>query len=389
MDQSRMLLRGNIVGPEGISLAKSYLELTGASISYIGCAQPACPGETVLYDFENFFICPGFIDLHVHGAGGADVMDGSRAGLDLIANQLAAGGTTSFLATTMSADPDHLIRVVRSAVNYAGGRGNGSRLIGVHLEGPFLNPVFRGAHSTKFLRSPNVPELQRYIEAGQGIVKMVTMAPELSGSADVLDFAKSQGLVISIGHSSAAYDQVPELINRGVTHATHVFNAMAGFHHRDPGTVGAVLDDDQLTVDVIADGCHVHPAGIRLLVKAKGINRVCVITDCTRAGGMGDGTFELGGQSVTVRDRRAVLNDGTIAGSTISMAEAVQTLVIEAGFSLPEAVQMVSTNPARVLQMDHLGVLGPGKSADITVLDANFRVIMTIVSGQVVYKRVN
>lgn len=388
MERKKLLLKGRLITPEGISPENCLLETDGGIISNIAEMGALFPGSShVMHNFGPCYICPGFIDIHVHGSGGADVMDGLPESLEKMAEWLAKGGTTGFLATTMSAPREMLAGAVKNAASLGSGRARGARVLGVHLEGPFLNPQKKGAQKKEYLRLPSVDELKEYIEAGSGAVRMITMAPELPGSTEVIKYARSNGLVVSLGHSGASITRVAEACDMGLTHVSHAFNAMTGFHHREPGTTGAIMSMKRLTVDVIADGHHVHPSIIKILVRAKGIQNTIAITDCISGGGMGDGIYKLGGQRVTVRDGTTLLDDGTIAGSTISMAAAVKVLVEQVGLDLGEAVQMVSANPARLLGLDTKGALVTGNDADIVVLDHEFRVLMTIVEGEIVYKR--
>lgn len=387
MRNNKLLLRGRVLYPHGISEGSELVEIDNGIISSTGAEGTYFPGiDHYIYDFGPNYICPGFIDLHVHGCGGADVMDADRGALERMSLALAEGGTTSFLATTMSASREALSGAVKN-LTAVGARGvGGAQVIGIHLEGPFLNPIKKGAHSEKYLRLPDVDELKEYIDAGRGMLRMITLAPELPGAAKVIECAKSVGMTVSLGHSNATITQVEEASGAGLTHVTHAFNAMAGFHHRDPGTTGAILSMKQLTVDVITDGIHVHPSVVKILVHSKKLHRVCAITDCIRAGRMGDGVFELGGQKVTVKNGVSYLEDGTISGSTMSMAQAIQNMVEKVGLTLPEAVQMVTANPAGVLGISDRGVIEAGKKADIVVLDHKFNVLMTIIGGQVVCK---
>jgi len=387
MEKKKVLLKGYIVSSRTISAGKA-LEVEGGLITRTGENGSFFPGgEHQIYDFGPNYICPGFIDLHVHGSGGADVMDGTYQDMERMSRTLALGGTTSFLATTMSASREKLAAAVRNAAESRKKATGGAQLVGVHLEGPFLNPMQKGSHLEENLRMPDKDELGEYINAGSGAVKMITLAPELPGALDVIQYASCQGIIVSLGHSTASITQVEEACRAGLSHVTHAFNAMTGFHHRDPGTTGAIMAMKQLTADIIPDGHHVHPSVMKILVHAKGVDKVCAITDCIRAGGIGDGIFELGGQEVIVKNGVARLVDGTISGSIISMSEAVKTLVERAGLTLAEAVQTASANPARILGLNSKGLLEPGMDADIVVLDRNFRVLMTMVEGKIVYQR--
>lgn len=382
-----VIIKGRIVQNGGLSPDKGYVEIQGptiASVSFDG--EPQLGSGRTVYDFGSAYICPGFIDLHVHGAGGSDFMDGNFEALERISRTLAQGGTTSFLATTMSASREHLVGVIENAGDYWCKQLVGARMIGIHLEGPFLNPSRRGAQKDEHIRCPDMGEVQEYLKAGNGLIKMMTIAPELPGALEVIKYLKSQGIIVSLGHSEAAYEQIVEACAAGLQHVTHTFNAMAGLHHRDVGTAGAVLCLNQLTADFIPDGIHVHPEIIKILIKAKGFNNVIAVTDCIRAGQMEDGTYELGGQKVTVKKGISVLENGTISGSVISMNQAVERLVHQVGIPLNESVKMASKNPADLLGLHNKGCLDKGMDADITVLDKDFNVLMTMLEGRVIFR---
>jgi len=383
-----IFLKGRIVTPNGVSSSKKVLAIEDGNISFIGEDDSMFVGpDYQIFDFGPNYICPGFIDMHVHGYAGADVMECSGGALETMSRELARRGTTSFLATTMSAPREEIVRVIRNISVSGQNSSRGAQLLGCHLEGPFLNHAKRGAHQAKHLRLPNILELRHYIDAGNGCIKMMSIAPELTGAMEVIKMARETGIVVSLAHSDASFHQVEEACGVGLEHVTHAFNAMAGLHHRDPGTAGAILSMKQLSVDVIPDGHHVHPSVVKILVRSKGVDQVSAISDCIKAGGMGDGEYQFAGQKVIVQDGLAHLVDGTLAGSTISLSEGLKVLVEKVGLSLEEAVKMVSLNPARILGLHDRGVLEYGKRADIVVLNNHFNVMMTIVGGRVVYKQ--
>lgn len=387
MHGKRIILKGRLVTPDGVSSSGDVIAIEGDRISFIGGFDSMLAGsDNQVFDFESSYICPGFIDMHIHGYAGADVMDCTVESLDGISWELAQRGTTSFLATTMSAPSAQLVRAIGNIRDTKQQGTRGAQLLGCHLEGPFLNPGKKGAQKAGFLRLPSTTELQDYLDAGRGCIRMITMAPELAGAFEVIKMAGQMGIIVSLGHSEASLPQVAEACKAGLGHVTHVFNAMDGLHHRDPGTTGAVLSMPELTVDVIPDGHHVHPSVVKILICSKGIDQVSAISDCIRAGGLGDGGYELGGQKVLVKDGFANLADGTLAGSTITLAEGLRVLVEKVGLALAEAVKMVSLNPARTLGLTDRGVLERGKKADIVVLDAHLNVLMTIIAGRIVYK---
>lgn len=387
MENGKILLKGRLVTPDGISSSRDILAIEDGSISFIGELDSMFAGtDYQIFDFGPNYICPGFIDMHIHGYAGVDVMNCTWEALDTMSWELARRGTTSFLATTMSAPCEELVKAIRN-ISVAQQQGTrGAQLLGCHMEGPFLNLGKKGAHKAEYIRLPNVFELREYLDAGGGCIRMISMAPEMVGALEVIKLARKIGIVVSLGHSDASLAQVEEACGVGLEHVTHAFNAMAGLHHRDPGTTGAILSMKQLTVDVIPDGYHVHPSIVKILVRSKGVDGVSAISDSITAGGLGDGEYELGGQKVIVKNGMAHLEDGTMAGSTISLSEGVKVMVEKVGLSLEEAVKMVTVNPARILGLYDRGVLEYGKRADIVVLDHNFNVLMTIVKGKVVFK---
>ncbi|HWJ03973.1 MAG TPA: N-acetylglucosamine-6-phosphate deacetylase [Verrucomicrobiae bacterium] len=385
MKNRKLVLKGRIITPDNKVPVNGFVEIQGETITSVGFNETDKTGASAdVCDFGAAYICPGFIDLHVHGSGGSDVMDGTGESLETMARSLADGGTTAFLATTMSAPLKKLVEVIKVVRKASQEEAVGARVMGIHLEGPYLNPDQKGAQRLEYLQKPSLPEVKGYVQSGGGTIKMLTLAPELPGSKEVIEYAKSQGIVVSLGHSKADFDEVSEAFKSGLSHATHTFNAMGGLHHREVGTAGAVLGLDGLTADVIPDGVHVDPKVIKILLKAKGMANVCVVTDCIRAGRMGDGAFELGGQAVWVKNGVARLRDGTISGSVISMNEGLKVLVNRAGLCLSEAVMLASKNPARILGLKSKGALKAGMDADVTVLDNEFKVIMTLVGGRVV-----
>lgn len=387
MENKKILLRGRLVTPNGVSSGRDLIAIEEESIGFTCDSDSIFVGSDYqIFDFGPNYICPGFVDMHIHGYAGADVMDCSVEALETMSRELAQRGTTSFLATTMSAPPEELVRAIKNICVTQQQGTEGAELLGCHLEGPFLNKSKKGAHKAEQLRLPNIVELREYIDAGSDCIKMMSMAPEMTGALEVIKMAREMGIVVSLGHSDASLNQVEEACGCGLEHVTHAFNAMAGLHHRDPGTAGAILSMKQLTVDVIPDGYHVHPSVVRILVRSKGVDQVSAISDCIKAGGQGDGEYELGGQKVIVKNGIAHLEDGTLAGSTITLSEGVKVMVEKVGLSLEEAVRMVSLNPARTLGLYDRGVLEHGKRADIVVLDHHYNVLMTIVKGKVVYK---
>jgi N-acetylglucosamine-6-phosphate deacetylase len=330
------------------------------------------------------YVAPGFMDIHTHGAGGVDVMDGDAGAIIAISKSICAGGTTSFLPTTMTL-PMPKIRQAMSAIREAISEQKGAaRILGVHLEGPFISPSFKGAQDEAFILSPAVDPIREYLD----IIKVITLAPELDhGSAFIREIRRYGPIVLSIGHSGATYDEALAAIEAGVCSATHIFNTMTGLHHRHPGVVGAALLSN-IYCELIADTVTVHPAVFSLLRKLKGPDKLILITDAMRAAGMPNGEYELGGQPVTVSAGSARLKDGTLAGSVLQMNQAVRGYQKFTGCPLPEAVRAASLNPAVLLGWgDRKGSLAVGKDADFALLDHDLKVTATIVEGRLAYTK--
>jgi len=345
------------------------------------------PKEARAIDASGKIVVPGFIDVHIHGGGGRDIMDASYEAVKEIAKFVASHGTTSFVATTISTSRPDLLRTIK-AVRTAREKGtDGAEVLGVHLEGPYINPDKRGAHSADYVRLPSIDEFEEIWEASNHAVKIVTLAPELEGSKILIQRLRELGIVASIGHSNATYIQAVDAIKQGVRHATHMFNRMSGFDPGEPGVVGAVLVHDELTAELICDNIHVHPAAMNLLVRVKGSERVVLVTDAIQAAGMPDGEYALGKQHVIVKDGVSRLRSGDLAGSTLTMDRAVRNMMKLVGTPLQTAVKMATINPAVVINVDkNKGSLEPDKDADIVIIDNEISVYMAIAKGNIVYK---
>ena len=334
-------------------------------------------------------VLPGFIDEHVHGAGGCDAMDGTESALGTIADTLAAEGTTTFLATTMTQSRDNILQALRAVAKYRErSRSGGARLGGVHLEGPFISVRHKGAQPEEYVAEPSVRQFDEYNAASGNCVRIVTLAPEAEGAGELISHLKKSGIVASIGHSGAREADVRAAVECGARGVTHTYNAQSPLHHRDIGVAGSALLYDELTCELIADTIHVSVPAIRLLVKNKPHTALTLITDAMRAKGLADGVSELGGQTVYVKNGEARLADGTLAGSILKMNDAVKNMVTRAGVSLLQAVDCATANPARTLGIyGETGSIRVGKRADFAVLDSRFRVVMTVRDGNIVYQR--
>ncbi|OGD32331.1 N-acetylglucosamine-6-phosphate deacetylase [Candidatus Atribacteria bacterium RBG_16_35_8] len=341
-----------------------------------------------IIEAKDKFVVPGYIDIHIHGGGGSDVMDGEYEAIKQVATTHSRFGTTAFLPTTMTMSKDKIIRSLRSICEAVKKGTAGAEILGIHLEGPYINPEKKGAQKEEDIKKISLEEFLEFNQASGNLIRLVTIAPEMPGAIDFIRWLHQQGIIVSVGHSNATYKQVQEGIQAGLSQVTHIFNAMRGLHHREPGVVGAALSSPKLIVEMIADGIHLHPIVLKMLTQIKESEKLVLITDAMRATGFKEGTYDLGGQEVIVTKGQARLKDGTLAGSVLTMDKAVKNMVTKVGIPLSKAIQMASFNPAKCLGVeDRKGSLEPGKDADIVVLNKNLETELTMVAGKVVYRR--
>lgn len=348
------------------------------------------PSNAPGFDATGCVVLPGFIDLHIHGSAGHDTMDAMPESLPAISRFLAQHGVTGFTPTTMTAPHPPTLAAVQNVTAALASAVTapmpGAAILGLHLEGPYISPRFPGAQAKENIRQANLAEFGELLAAGP--VKLITLAPEEPGASVLIDAALAAGVRVIIGHSAASYDQAIASFDRGVSQATHTFNAMTGLHHREPGVVGAVLTDDRIFAQLIADTVHVHPAAMAVLARCKGPDRLLLITDAIRATGLPDGESELGGQPVFVRDGACRLADGTLAGSILTMDGALRHFLAATGWPLERAWPVTSRTPAVALGIDsEYGAIASGYRADLVVLDDDLEVVATIVGGRIVYLR--
>lgn len=321
---------------------------------------------------------PGFVDVHIHGAGGHDVMEGTDEALKAVAGTLARHGTTSFVATTVTASPEDTCRSVEGIARFISHQFEDdearAEILGVHYEGPFLNKTRRGVHPAEWIQLPSADLLERLLQAASGNARILTIAPELLGAAPCIDAARNAGVVLAMGHTDATYEQARAAIVRGVHHAVHVYNAMRPFSHRDSGVIGAVLTSTEVTAELIADGVHVEEAAMRMLLQAKGPSGMILVSDGISATGMPDGKYSLGKFEVTVTDGVCRNAEGKLAGSTLTLDRALRNIVA-LGVPLADVVRMLTANPARLLGIEFKkGALRTGADADIVLLDQNLQI---------------
>ncbi|MCL2322318.1 MAG: N-acetylglucosamine-6-phosphate deacetylase [Oscillospiraceae bacterium] len=344
--------------------------------------------EEDIIDGNGLYLSPGFIDVHIHGAGGVDTMDGSFESINLISKILCEHGTTSFLPTTMTCPKDDIksaLRSIKSAIN----RGcEGAAVLGVHLEGPFISPNMIGAQNPNFVLEPSIDAFNEIASEYLDIVKVVTLAPELEGALDLIKYLSEKKIKISIGHSSASFKEAKEGIKCGCSHATHLFNAMTGLHHREPGIIGAVFDSD-ITCETISDGIHVVYPALRITYKIKTSDKVLLVTDAMMACAMPEGKYSLGGQDVYVKDGVARIKSGSLAGSVLTLNKAVRNIKENSPLPLYEIVKMATYNPARHCGVeDKKGKIEEGFDADLILFDEDINISRVIINGVVKNKYV-
>jgi len=328
-------------------------------------------------DAKGAYLSAGFIDIHIHGLSGADIMDATPEAIEIISKSLLQTGTTSFLATTMTMS-SYNIQKALSNIKTDADFVSGAKILGVHLEGPFINSIKKGAQNAKYIQEPNFELIKEYID----IIKLITIAPEVNGAKEFISYINREypNIILSIGHSNATYIESLDSFSWGITHATHLFNAMTPLHHREPGIVGAVLSSDSISCEIIADNIHIHPSFYSLIYKLKP-QQLLLITDSIRAGCMKNGEYNLGGQKVIVKDSKATLDNGTIAGSVLKLNEALRNFYKYSNIELPQLINMVTTTPAKKLGLK-LGGLIEDYPADIVLFDKDFNILKTFIDGK-------
>ncbi len=343
------------------------------------------PKDCEVIDADGKYISPGLIDIHIHGNMGKDTMDSTDESIETISKSIMRHGVTSFLPTTMTMDKEHVydaLEVIKKAQNR---KLEGAQVLGAHLEGPFINENYKGAQNEKFIINSKYEFIKEY----KDVIKVITYAPEKDIDFDFTrEIKRCTDIVLSIGHSNANYDQAKEAINLGVTNVTHMFNAMTGLNHRDPGVVGAALTTNVYS-ELIADTIHINKDLFQFILNNKGKERLILITDSIEAGSLEDGNYSLGGQKVIVKGNEARLENGALAGSVLSLNKMVFNFLDNTNLKVNEAINLASLNPATSLGInDKKGSLEIGKDADIAVFDENLDCKMTLCLGEVVYKNI-
>jgi len=338
-------------------------------------------------DFSDSILAPGYLDIHIHGGAGHDVMEADPAALPAVEQLLAKHGVTSYLPTTVTAPGDHILSAldrlataIENAERDPASRGRRAQPVGIHLEGPFISFERRGVHPPQDLRPPTLPVFERFWQASRGRIRMMTLAPELEGARAVIAEAVRCGVCVSLGHSDANLHHTQAAVEAGARHATHTFNGMRPLGHREPGIIAAVLTDSRLSADIIADGIHLHPTIVELFLKMKGPESAVLITDATAATGMPDGRYRLGWFEVEVKNG-VCMAEGALAGSVLTMDRAVRNVTKFAGWGLQPALRLATLNPAKVVGLSSRGKLEAGAEADIVVLSPDGEVRTTFIHG--------
>jgi N-acetylglucosamine-6-phosphate deacetylase len=380
-----LVTNARLVGAQSV-VESGWLATTGALIEAFGPGNPQATladGRRVV-DAGGATVLPGFVDVHVHGAVGHEVMDGDVAGLRDMSEFFARHGVTSFLATTWTAPTDQTLTALEAVATATGGSMPGAQLLGAHMEGPYLSASRCGAQDPRSVRPPDLDEARRFLDSG--VVRLITIAPEQLLAHDLVDLCLARGARVSLGHTEATFEQVAEAVAWGARHVTHTFNAMPPLHHRRPGPVGAALVLPELLTELIADNHHVHPVVLDAFLRAKGADGITLVTDALRPTGLGSGEFDLGGRRATVEHGVVRLDDGTIAGSLLTMDAALRNLMRATGRPLAELWPTASRNGAIAAGVaDRKGAIAPGMDADLVVVSDDVEVRMTVVGGRIVH----
>ncbi len=380
-----LIVNANVVTPS-VVLRNGWVYSKGGVIRGIGSGLPPQEAGAQVIDAGGQTLLPGFIDVHVHGAMMVDTMHATREALQTMATFYAAHGVTAFLATTWTDSRARIDAALHAVKDNLGVMPNGATLVGAHVEGPYLNPAKCGAQNLAEIRRADRDEANVWLDLD--VVRLISIAPEYPENLWLIEACQQRGVTVSVAHTAATYDDIVRAVDLGLTHSTHTFNAQTPLNHRDPGVVGAVLDNPKIRCELIADNIHVHPAAMRLMWKLKGRDGVILISDAVLPAGMPDGTYALDTREVLVKEGAVRLPDGTLAGSTLTLDRALANFKAATGEPLESLWPCVSLNAARAIGLAHCkGSLELGKDADLVLLDDSLTVLLTVAEGRIVYQR--
>ena len=388
--QKTGIIHGDVLTPTGI-IRDGAIYIKDNRIDAVGETKAVqIPEEAMVLHAGGYLVAPGFIDAHIHGGNGFDFMSDKPGDIDAILDWLASTGVTGVYPTIATTPLEEQLGAIKLLTEARKRKVAGAAILGLHLEGPYISREKRGAQQEEATRLPNQDEMAQLIEAGEGTIKIVTLAPELPGAIELIQYLVDQNVIVSIGHTAASYEQIMQAIDVGARRASHLFNGMTAFHHRRPGAVGAILTRDEVCAEVILDGVHLHPATVEIVLRSKGLSKVSLVTDAIAAAGAGDGAFiGLGNQKISVKNGVATLEGGNLAGSTLKMNQAVKNAVELLGLTLDQAMRLASQVVAESLGYEvqaTKGVISPGKDADLIILDHNLNIFLTMVGGNVVFQ---
>jgi N-acetylglucosamine-6-phosphate deacetylase len=382
-----IIKNGSMILPDGIVEDAAVMIDEQGKIAFAGRAVDLTGQADEILNLGGKILSPGLIDIHVHGGKGVTFGEGDLAkNTAAYSEWVVSNGVTGYLMSVAERTSHELVEMLKGYVAVFNHPPQGAETLGLHLEGPFLNVEKKGAFNPTWLRTPDLEEMKAYEQAAKGWIRQMTLAPELPGAEAVAQYCTKSGILASIGHTNTSYELAEKALRGYFKHVTHTFNAQSGFSHRAPGVFGAVLTSDEVTAELIADTVHVHPGAMKLLLRCLGSDRVVAITDAMAGSGLTEGVYDLVGHKVIVKDGRATLENGTLAGSIATLNTCVDNLVKHVGLSLSEAIKMASLNPARAIGVDdRLGSIEVGKDASLIVIDESINVSMTMVKGQIVY----
>ncbi len=341
-------------------------------------------GQEVI-DGGGNYLSPGFIDIHNHGNSGYDVMDTTEQALDKMGEFHLSNGVTSYLGTIITSSYDDMMRAIENIVDYKN-KANISNLLGIHLEGPFFDIGKKGAQPEEFIKLPDIDDIENMLELSKGKLKMLSLAPELKGALEIIEKLKNNNVAVAMAHTNSTFESAKKAIDHGITIATHLYNGMRSFNHREPGVIGASLTDDRVYCELIYDRIHLHDAAVNIALKMKGFDKIILVSDAMMAAGLEDGEYQLGNQKVYVKEGAARLASGNLAGSTLNLQEAVYNMVKFLDLPIHEVVKMATLNPAKAINMvREIGSIRVGKRADLIIFDDNIEIKHAIVGGNLIW----